>query len=167
MNIISTETLSIWLDLRKNISSLESQIIDRINYIVRKIYEIFDDGLYWWDFPGDGIHGEGGSLINSLNPDEIIFQAESSNYSKNKIIILQNGEERILDDGFPRRWLFENFEEEVTKGKEKFEEIERKRLQDKKGFSDSQKIEDQKLIENIKKKLSKKELIALQKSFKS
>lgn len=161
MNVLNKEvlspiTLSNWLELQKNSSSLEGKIINRIGYIVRKIHEFFEDELSWWDFPGDGKRGEGGLLINALNniTDEILFQSEINGRSyKTYVVILSDNSKWDLSGGFPRRWLFENFEEELIEGKEKFEIAEKIRLQEK----------NKMLAAQARAKLSKEELAALKK----
>lgn len=161
--VLSHTTLAIWLELQKNSSALEDQIVDRINYIVRKICEVFNDKLDWWDFPGDGNRGEGGRMIDAINGDKVSFVAEAENALSSHEVIFKDNSKWDLNSDFPKRWLFENFEEELIEGKERFKIFEKNRLQNKRELAASNKIKNKMLVAQAKAKLSKEELAALKK----
>lgn len=163
---IAKETFAKWQDLNNQAGALEGGIIDRVDYIIHKIFAVFNNELDWWDFPGDGDRCEGGRLSDAIRHDDDIFcfTAETREYLKEKVILLKDGSEWGFDNEFPTRWLFEDFEEELIEGKKKFEEVKIERAKQALLKKKTKKEKDKILVEQAKAKLSKEELAALKKN---
>lgn len=128
----------------------------RMEYILRYI---FGDNLKWWDWQsGDTNYrsGIGGPCISS---DTIQYYAEFSNYSR-KCIVLKDGTEWMLDE-IPLEWLWEDFEEEYTKGLELFQQREEERKIKEKEHKKEKEYKKRTLAEQAKSKLTQEEIKAL------
>lgn len=162
---LSIEDFSVWTELNKKTSVLESTIEDRIDYIIRKIYDMFGHKIAWWDYPGHGSRGEGGSLKDSISKNEVnfSFECESSKNFKEVVAIIEGGEWGF-ESSFPKRWLFEDFEDELQAGIESYEKLQKEREADALIKKTKSIAKNKQLIESAKSKLTKEELKALQKS---
>ena len=149
-------------DLVSRAGKLEEKITDRIHYIMTSIFKLFGKKSAYWYFYGAG-EGEVGPLWAHYDK-EMIGVVIDDCPGESMVILLKDGSEWGFDDGIPTRWLFEDFEEELTQGKKNYEEREITRKAAQKELAANKKLEDKKLIEGAKKKLSKKELEALRRS---
>jgi hypothetical protein len=142
-------------------SAFEQTIIDRISYIMASVFKLFGkNGAYWWFSGAD--EGEVGSFWKNYDPEQVSVITECTS-GEEMIILLKDGSEWGLVDGFPTRWLFEDFETEIQDGKQKYKEKEIRRKAEMKKLSEQQKVEHEALIQSAKSKLSKKELNAIKK----
>lgn len=127
------------------------KIIDRITYIRKLIADVFEFEHNCWYVEG-AQEGEIGDLDRTLDSETDIY-LEVYPQSQSQIID-NNGKIYNLACSFPKRWLFEDFEDELINGKvlyEKFlEEEKAKRKLDKE-------IRAEKLKE-VKNKLTKEEI---------
>lgn len=120
------------MQLSHNLAEIDSVIIDRIDFIVKKIHSLFNSKLSTWYFPGaeEGSIGNFDNAINydyEINDDYISIVAEHRATQPIKLI-LNDGKE-IEAYSVPIRWLFEDFEEELIKGKQLYlEKIKKQRL---------------------------------------
>lgn len=146
--------------------SLEELIINRINYIVETLFKTFGVNLDFWYFCGAG-EGEVGDLWRNYDKENgiNIETGLSRNTSYTEIIIIdKNGDEWEFDSYIPIRWLFENFEQELIDGKKKYEEAQEAKKAAEHIKREAKKEKDKQtkaLAAQAKKKLTKKELIAL------
>lgn len=141
---------------------LEEQIVDRINYIMQSIFKLFSKKNAYWYFYGAG-EGEVGNLwahYDQYHIDVVIDECPG----ESMVILLKDGTEWGFDDSIPTRWLFEDFETELTEGKKKYKELEETRKNTDKTKRLYQKEQDKKLAQVAKGKLTKKELAALKRS---
>lgn len=144
---------------------LEHQIINRVTYIIEFWFQTFGAKVTNWYFDEAG-EGMVGDLIDNLNPNSIsnIYTDCKPHPKGDMVIIDKHGDEYIWESEIPIRWLFEDFEDEVTNGKKLFEEKELTRKSKKKELSLAKKAEDEKLIAEAKKKLSPQELAAIRRA---
>lgn len=151
---ITVELINKTKKLNEEISDLNEIIIDRVDYIITFLFEIFSKkkGYSWW-FDGAGEH-EVGNFWSNYYAGEIEFCTDIS-FSEMEIID-KNGDLWACGGSFPDRWLFEDFENEILEGKRLLEEKNAEKVLEKQNES-----EKQKLIDSAKKKLSKEELKAL------
>lgn len=172
MKAISPSLVEEARDLANRAGKLEEQIVERIDFIVKSWFKIFDVKLDTWYFHGAG-EGEVGNMWPRFDErdghvwiiTELARNKNGGYDSKEMVIIDKDGGEWGWDDSIPVRWLYDdNFEEEIIKGKAEFEKREVERKAKQKELSAAKKLEDKKLIEEAKKKLSKKELAALRRS---
>jgi hypothetical protein len=166
---ITQKLIDNWQLAANESSSMEGEITNRIDYIIRTIFDTFNKKLDTWYFDGAG-EGDVGDLLRHYDENEINIITE---LSRNKegvydsiemVIIDKEGSEWGFDSSIPTRWLFEDFEQELIDGKKLFEEQKAERKKNKKELSAKKKLEDQALATAAKAKLSKKELAALRRS---
>lgn len=107
------------IDNWENAQKFEQKILDRIDYIIKTIYQTFGRRLSYWYFYGAG-EGEVGNIpAHALKPGGYISPV--CNPHKDTMVHLKN--ERVVDllgDGFPSRWLYEDFEDELKLGKNNY-----------------------------------------------
>ena len=136
----------------------------RITYIAESICKTFDCKLSTWYFPNAG-EGEVGDYDKSSSRDSVHISIEHSiDHRKKKtswIILLDvDGamEEYDLTYEFPKRWLTEDFEYELSHGSlaylQKLQDEVRKNSEK----LSREKEEEKALMESIKKKLTPSEL---------
>ncbi len=79
-------------------------ITNRVNYIVHKIAKQTDRNRFWWDFDNCQYDSEksGGEFDPKQYKENIGIGGEYFNFPE------------IYDEGFPTRWLWEDFEEEFA-----------------------------------------------------
>lgn len=147
------------------LAPINQDIIDRLDYILKKIGEVLGGAKIknWWI---DGAEeGELGDINKIIYKDRIecscIYFDVSLNDANKDYGIIINGKEWGLDESFPIRWLFENFEEELIEGRKKYisKQSEKEKLQAKK--KELSKQTNDYLINSAKSKLSKEERKAL------
>ena len=148
---------------RTECDELEAQIIYRIDYILNFIFDLESSKLNYWYFDG-AQEGEIGNLNLSCDNKTIYstidsIVTDSVEKKKNYSYILKDGKRWEYEGTLPSRWLFEDFEEELIEGKEKYELLEIERKQKTKQISEKNNM----LVEQAKAKLSKEELAALKK----
>ena len=148
-------------EVSRRAENLEQSIIDRISYIMASVFKLFGKSKAYWWFNGAS-EGEVGSFWKNYDKEQISVITECPS-GEEMIILLKDGSEWGLVDGFPTRWLFEDFETEIKEGKQKYKEKEIIRKTELKKLSDRKKLEVEALIESAKSKLSKKELDAVKK----
>lgn len=154
-----------WKDTYAIVSVCEEKIINRMDYIIKTIFEAFGLKVSYWT-----AYSEDGSLNSSISENtvgwyEIDFQNYNSFPKKKLVILLKDGTEFGFDDHeFPRRWLFEDFEQELIDGKISY--LKAKDFKDKieKEYLIKKQKETAELVNSIKAKLTKQELAALKKS---
>jgi hypothetical protein len=163
---ITESTVSEWESLQRKAAKLEDTITERIDYILRAVFKTFGGDLHYWYFDGAG-EGEVGDLSKWMDDNEIsaIWTEAAKKTTSDMIIIDKFGNEWEYDSAIPTRWLYDNeFEVELHNGKLQYEEKEKARKAKQKELTAAKKAEDAALIEEAKKKLTKKELAALRRS---
>ena len=165
---VTQEFVNNWKALSTQVGEYEDEIVARIDYIIRMVFKVFDkkDTDYWWAFYG-AEEGSVGELYRGLSDDSILVEIELRSDDNTKmIIILNDGSEWSFNGSggiFPRRWLHEDFMQELIDGKRLYEKAEAERRRKRKEKGVSAKLAN-KALEMAKSKLSKKELAALRRS---
>ncbi len=155
-----------WYGVSTRAAKMEDEITERIDYILRTIFETFDGKLNYWYFDGAG-EGEVGDLARWMNDEEIsgIYTEAAKNCKSPMVIIDRFGDEWEYQGEFPTRWLFDSeFAIELHNGKLQYELKEKERKEKQKARSEAKKKQDARLVEEAKKKLSKEELAAIRRS---
>lgn len=136
---------------------IEGKIIERIDYVLRKIYDAFGCKIKCWWFNG-AAEGETGSLSMGLNANSISnWEVElEEELHVDMIIMLDSAEYEFWE--FPKSWLFEDFEKKLINGRKEYLELEEKRNKILKNKRKARKIKKDKAIEAVKKKLSPEEI---------
>ena len=151
---ITAELINKVQSLNKEVNQLESQIINRIDYIITFLFEGKD--CRWW-FEG-AEEGEIGDIWRRYHAHEIWITTDPAP----KISFIdKNGNDWEFEGSIPDRWLFEDFENEIIEGKKLFQERKAKRNIERLQLEEQNKKEKKQLIESVKKKLTKQELKAL------
>jgi hypothetical protein len=167
--VITPAFLNDWKKAATLAGTMEESIVNRINYIVRTVYDVFKVKIDTWYFYGAG-EGEVGDLMRQLDDNEIniiteLARNKDGGYNSIEMVIIDKyGHEWGFEDSIPTRWLFEPFELELMNGKKNFEEKQAERKKSQKELSAQKKLEDAALATAAKAKLSKKELAALRRS---
>lgn len=161
---ISQKHIELIKSRKAELESAEEIVHDRIAYILNSVAEAFGGECDYWYFDG-AEEGCVSDFLRSYNEKTIQVILEYSRCPSAMNIICKDGGEFWFQHGeFPTRWLFEDFEDELSNG---FKLYKEKQIQDKlnkeqKKLKDKQKKEEMKLLAaEAKKKLSKDELKAL------
>jgi len=140
----------------KELSAIDAEIGNRIDYIVKFICAAFGETFSYWDYNGSS------SGSNASFDDAVIQNFVCIDWSpRTQREILFNGEKLQLTEYFPYAWLHENFEEDLIKGRALLQQsIADKKVQHAKRALE--KAEEEKaLIDSVKIKLTPNELKAL------
>jgi hypothetical protein len=147
--------------LRAAANTIENNIADRIEYVLKKIYEVYGGSFDTWYFDG-AAEGEVGDIHGAISSDYVsgfVFYGRKGPRPMGSI--LHDETEVNLEYDFPTRWLYEEFEDELAEGKQKFLD---KSIKDQKAAQinrDAKKLRDEQILDIAKKKFSKEELAAL------
>lgn len=166
---IDPEIVEQYKKLMQQASVSENEISDRIHFVIEAILKVFDNQLDHWYFE-DAPEGEIGDVLRNIHADYIgdlcIYPKKMSKFDATDLTFIdRDGIETDVRYQFPTRWLFDDsFEKELIEGKAKFEQREAEIKAKQKEKTAAQKAEDKKLVSEIKKKLSSKELAALRRS---
>ncbi len=140
---------------------VQGLVIDRVDYIIGKIAEVFKSEVEWWSYPNSTKENSMGNLNDAYNDDCFQFEGSFNKDIKDWVIILDEGEECDLNCSFPIRWLYENFEEELINGKKELEQKLAKQKKDKVKKTLLKHSAKKKLLESAKSKLTEEERKAL------
>ena len=153
---ISDESIKIRKQAKKAFKDTEKSIIKRVDYIINTIFKTFKIKNSYWYFYGaeEGSHGD---IDKGIYKDVLLLELENNYAYADFYIIDKNNDEWSFEEGFPLRWLFENFEQELIDGK-KLYELKDKEKRDAVTLATNNK---KKLIKQVKSKLNKEELEAL------
>lgn len=176
---ITPELFEAWEKSLAKTSALEGHITARIDYIAHALAKAFGNTLNYWSIykyesedggPVSDLFQHDGEFLSSL---EIEFSSKDDLISDNRIsehcFIDKTGKTcNIFDYGIPKRWVFEDFEEELTKGVDLYiekmvkerEERSRKKLKERDEYLRKQ-SEKEAILETLKSKLDEKELEAI------
>jgi hypothetical protein len=152
-----------WKEKRVVVNKIEKTIIDRIEYIIAKaasICNISRNSFTWYFYGAE--EGGMGSLSENITKDDVSYCVEfDRDKSWNDMEIAVGKGSYAMTDGFPTRWLFEDFEDEMKAGRKKFLEDKVKKQEEAKAKKAASVEKKKKVAEEAKKKLSKEELKAL------
>lgn len=150
----------------------------RIYFIVGKIYEIFNDKTYidinishilikpfydtnccelCYDCESDHLDKMFYGLFSEIYTDSSI-KIIKTNCGHRTFPIIFNGKQLSIGENFPKKWLFQDFEEELKQCKQEYIDYNIQRDLNKKEKKLNNKNEKAKMIEKLKNKLSKEEL---------
>jgi len=159
---LTAEDLKAYEEARKTLGKAEGKIIDRIDYIIKTIFKAFKKRLSCWYFYG-AAEGE----VGEIAMDDFDVRPTMEPYH-DMLIMLEYKEgkkmkkgEWGLQDGFPTRWLTEDFEEELQQGIAEYKAHKEEEKAKEKEKQEVKEKEKQELIESAKGKLSAKERRAL------
>jgi len=148
-------------------SKIEGQIVDRVDYILRTIFSAFSKRLDYWYFYGAG-EGEIGpikldSWMKYEQVDGIVLEPYPS---KDFGILLKNEKGQLkyewgLKEGFPSKWLTEDFEVELIQGVAAYKDSELQKKAKANAKREENKKKKAELVKTAKKKLSPAEKKAL------
>jgi len=152
-------------DTAKKTEELEKnakEIFKRCTYIISYIFSVFNvKNHYFWFNDNDSYYEF--DMVLSLYKNKyntIFYSTGSKSLGKSPsdcMIIDCNEDEADVWQSFPKRWLFEDFEQELTNGKNKFEE----KIKAQEILFKTKESKKKDLISSAKKKLTKEERKAL------
>lgn len=153
--------ISEYVDTKSKLEICREKIVNRMNYIVRSIFEICGGKLDWWDLENDDPEYRS----HGIKPDFPLFDDFISFYAvgslKNDYIVDKSGKEICIRDEFPMRWFREDFEDEIKNGlKEVKRRAELRKLHDQEK-SKARKEKQEKLKAEVLAKLTPEEIKAL------
>jgi hypothetical protein len=124
MTIINQTDIDEYWRLHRETGVAGGKIEKRIEYVLRRIYQEFDAEIDYWYF-SDAPEGDVGSLHKALGQQDVTnYIIEPMTYGKEMVIKLDDGKYAEFGYGFPIRWLYEDFEDELTRGKVAHEQEE-------------------------------------------
>lgn len=142
-------------------ASTENKIANRVSYIIRTIAKIFGGKIEWWDWKNGGGEVNGHFEFSMLNGKEFQLDGSKKGGEMDWVSTLKEGEWEFTWLAFPTRFIWEDFEDEVRNGIEKFKESERINAEKEKLRKQEKLSKKQQLLESAKSKLTKEELKAL------
>jgi predicted transposase YbfD/YdcC len=145
---LNKEQVITWI---KKTDNYESLVGERIGYIVETIMKTFKTSM-----EGYGYDDERDLSVREMIQDE--YMNFGINTSDNLDLIDKHGQWINLIDGIPQHWLWENFEEELENGRQKYIDQEKLKKQKAKQKYAENKIKKEKLLKSAKSKLTKEEL---------
>lgn len=162
MKPITPNLITDWKNSVQVTRSLENDIIERIDYVIKTWFEVFGAKVKYWYFEGAG-EDEVGDLFGYLKDDYIYgLFVETNTFPNNMFIIDKYGNDYGWESEIKLRWLFEeDFKEEIKQGKALYKKREQERLKLQNNPTKVKKTRDSVLIKSAKKKLSPEEFAAL------
>jgi hypothetical protein len=140
----------------------DSTIANRVNYVVQKIASIFGGKIEWWDWSNGGGEVDGHFTPDMVDGETIQLDGERPDGGE-WVALLKDEKGKFTEEWefhwfeFPTRFLYEDFEEELKEGIQKYREQEIK----KKEMNKQKKLEKvknkEKLLESVKSNLTKEE----------
>jgi hypothetical protein len=158
---LELSTITEYAEKKEQFEACRGKIIDRMNYIIRSIFEICGGKLDWWDLKNDDPEYRSSIIKPEINmfDDFVSFYAVGS--LKNDCIVDKNGNGIFIREEFPKRWLWEDFEDEIKNGLaevKRREELSKLHAQKK----EKEKLEKQEQIkQQVLAKLTPEEIKAL------
>jgi hypothetical protein len=139
--------------------SIDADISARIDYILNFIYNAFGSKLSNWYFQGASENQDGFFEPHMFSEEFYVYKEPS--LPNDGCFICKDDVEWGLEEGIPSRWLFEDFEDELTSGIERLKKhnADKKVQAAKKALAKAE--EEKKLVDSIKNKLTPAELKAL------
>lgn len=128
MNKLTIDEINLYKDYLAKAGRLEDKIYKRIDYILKRCFAEIGKELKdgdWWFYSDDcaPISKHIGKYVSG-------FEFHKYSPDNSPILIDRDGNIVEITDGFPSRWLTEDFEEELVRGVELYrkqqEEIKRK-----------------------------------------
>ena len=161
-NKITPDIIQKRKEMAKELALLDGKIVNRIGYIIKTIYSTFHRKLKYWYVEGAG-ENEIGDINKIICGDSIeTWRLHIEPYHQENLIIFDRGNIlQYLPDNIPIRWMYEDFENELISGKEKYEVREQEEKLKDKTKKELQKQKKAELIAIAKAKLSPEELKAL------
>lgn len=173
--------LNDWNDAYVSSESFTDKITDRINYILKTIYSSFNEKFKSFTYDSMGTNNKfdwcqecGGGEVGLYNLMSWLFTDSASPeciviYSDNlrcgiQFPIIYNGEFINLTSQFPKKWLFEDFEEELKQAKEAYIGWKMSKNEERKASKAFNKLNKKQLQDVLKAKLTQEELALI--SFK-
>lgn len=143
-------------DLLERVEKTHQLIVDRIDYVAKTIFQEFDEELIEWGFwphNKEDIYAFGSQyLIDEELRVNITYPEELS--QQEMFLLDKDGQAQNLLNGswlhLPSRWLFEDFEEELKEGRQKYLDQQVSKTEN-----------EETIIKTAKAKLTKQELEAL------
>lgn len=165
---ITKDLVDKWDDAVCTASQLEQEIINRVNYVISVWVSAFGGKLTnWWFSSAD--EGEMGHLADHMSKDSIYSihieckPQPKPNDEYSMVIIDKDGSEYGWESEIPLRWLFEDCEDEIVKGKALYDQKLIKKKEAAALRRTLKKKLDTALAEQAKAKLTPEELQALKK----
>lgn len=142
-------------NIKELIQNYDFSFLNRENYI----FEVFSNKI---DLNFESFDLERYALCDLISFKQYIIKDNYIKYNVinyNKSFKFYDKFGKLLTNKYPKRWLFENFEDEFNEGLEKYnEEVENKKEKQK-----EKKLKLNEISENIKNKLTEEELEVLSK----
>lgn len=151
--------------LLKQIGPLQLAIEHRLDYVLHKAYELCGAKFNSWYIDG-AAEGEVGAIdecfINdSISRCEIILYNFNGPNSDDAYCVVLGDSMWDLMEEIPKRWMFEDFEDELVQGRAKFIKQKEDRLAASKARKLKLSSKNKKLVESAKAKLTIEERRAL------
>ena len=151
---LTKEDLDFYKEAETRYEALKSNIVDRIDEILKFSFKTFGSKLEYWYFDG-AEEGEIGPLKIDTEWGDVHGMVMKPYFTM--VILLEDGSEWGIEDGIPIKWLTEDYQDEIVKGKKLYE----KKQEEKKAKEKARREKKKDIAAQAKTKLSKAELKAL------
>jgi len=158
---VKAEDISRIMTIAQELIDAEKIVLNRVRYIIDTIAKVYKTKCSCWYFYGAG-EGDYGDMVPSI--------LDATRYGVFSVVIHANkeldytdsdGEDWSLSDGFPYKWLTQDFEEELVAGRQAWLDKEEQSKKQRKLTKEQNSIKKQEALAAAKAKLSKSELAAL------
>lgn len=140
-----------------------SKIEARVEYILRTVYRAYGAVIDYWYFCGSE-EGQEDDLFNHIDDKEVscyYVETQTCYEGEEMLIRLDDGDLVEFGYSFPTRWLYEDFEEEVLRGKAAYEQELADKKAEKARRRAAKKAEKERLKASAASKLTAEEKKAL------
>jgi hypothetical protein len=145
------------IDAHKAYAQAVSKITDRMDYITRHCIKVVGGKFDWWDWNSEDYESHSaGDFMLSYDKETIQIRGLWT-CTKNNVFIDKYGNEWGIEDGFPTRWLYEDFEEEFESGLKAYKEKEKQRAANAKKTKKKNEEKKKALVAAAATKLTKEE----------
>ena len=149
-------------DLYRAYADKAGAITDRVDYVIRKIASIFKTKVDWWDWDNGSCEAEiDGHFEPSMLKEETVQLHGQFKSSGEKVAMIDGGEWDFSYLEFPRKFLFEDFEQKLEDGIIEYKHLLEKQKTDRAKKKEEAEAKKKMAIQAAKNKLTKEERKAL------
>lgn len=163
VDTISKKRIEEFEELRIHLEILKDEAADRMQYILDEIKRVCCKNTKWieyWDWPGENFTNISAE-DEWCHLDHSITEASASRSDRFMVILADGEEHDFMYLEIPMKWLFEDFEDELSTGRELYLQKKEKKASQKQKKRAEKQEKTRLLVEAAKRKLTPEERKAL------